>query len=79
MILQEKVIEPDDIRKGFMEIHMIIQERKLKKVYQINFQWIDPSEQVLFLKETEKIVIAEILRALRVNKERDGFFLYNPR
>ena len=33
MILQEKVIEPDDIRKGFMEIHLIIQERKLKKVY----------------------------------------------
>ena len=33
IILQEKVIEPDDIRKGFMGIHLIIQERKLKKVY----------------------------------------------
>ena len=31
MILQEKVIEPDDIRKGFMEIHMIIQEENSKK------------------------------------------------
>ena len=33
----------------------------------------------IFEGETEKIVIDEILRALRVNKERDGFFLYNPR
>ena len=32
----------------------------------------------IFEGETEKIVIDEI-RYLRVNKERDGFFLYNPR
>ena len=33
----------------------------------------------IFEGETEKIVIEEILRSLRVNKERDRFFLYNPR
>ena len=85
----ERVLKPDDIidgngygawKKGIYGDPFDYTTKKTQKSILDKFLVDRPFRTgFIFEGETEKIVIAEILRALRVNKERDGFFLYNPR
>ena len=83
----EKMHEPDDIMDG--DGHGAWK----KQVYGDPFDYTTIKTQkeildkflidrpfragIIFEGETEKIVIESILKSLRVNKERDGFFIYN--
>jgi len=85
----ERVLKPDDIidgngygawKKGIYGDPFDYTTKKTQKSILDKFLVDRPFRAgIIFEGETEKVVIDEILRALRVNKERDGFFQYNAK
>jgi hypothetical protein len=85
----EKMHEPDDIMDGNnhgewkKDIYGYPFDYSTKKTQKniLDTFLVDRSYKagIVFEGETEKLVIESVLKALRISKERDGFFLYNAK
>jgi hypothetical protein len=85
----EKMYEPDDIMNGnghgqwksrvYGDPFDYTTKKTQKRILDIFLIDRPFRAGIVFEGDTEQVVIESILTALRVNKEKDGFFLYNAR